>query len=443
VKLNRLIVLSAMAAVLIGCAKKEEILQGQRFDIRTPLDQAVPTEDGISPSDEIVNRSEKIKLPKQQNLSSWTHRNGGADHALSHLALSTDLTHLWSASIGKGNDRKHRITSDPIIAGGLIFTLDSQSTVMAHSPIGAAVWERNLTPPSEKTDEATGGGLAYRDGVVYATTGFGIVTALNAADGAVIWEQKLGAAVTAPPMVTKTHVYVVSRDNRAWAILVKNGRVDWQQKSTTADAGLMGGASPASAGRTVILPFSSGEMIAALTGNGLRVWSTAVSGSRRGQARSNIGDISSDPVVTNGRVYAANQAGRMIAVDRRSGERLWTANEGSYSPVWPVGNAVFLVSDDAQLVRLDARDGSPVWAVDLPKYRKEKTHKGSFAHFGPVLAGGRLLVASGDGSLRSYDPESGALLSEMSIPGGAASHVAIVDGVLYILSQNGQLHAYR
>lgn len=440
---NRLILLPVMVALVFGCAKKEEILDGQRFDVRTPLEEAIPTEDGVSPSEEVVNRVVPIRLPKAQNLSSWTHRNSGADHSAPNLVLSANLTQIWAANIGTGSDRKHRITSDPIIAGGLIFTLDSESHVMAHTPVGAAVWSRDLTPATEKQGEATGGGLAYSDGVVYATTGFGILTALQASDGAVIWEQKLGAPITAAPTVSNGMVYVVSRDNQAWAIKTKTGRIDWQQQSTAEDAGLIGGASPAMAGRTVILPFSSGELVAALTGNGLRVWSVAVSGSRRGQARSNIGDITSDPVVTSSRVYAANQSGRLIAADRRTGERLWTANEGSYSPVWPVDNSVFLVSDASKLVRLDARTGEAFWSVDLPLYVRDKTRRTSYVHFGPILAGGRLIVASGDGNLRSFDPESGDLLSEVPIPGGAASQPAVVDGVLYVLTLKGQLLAYR
>lgn len=444
-KLNQSIFLALIVPLLFACSKKELILEGERFDVRTPLEQSFPSVDGTVNPDQsaVVNRSVKIKLPKQINKSSWTHRNGGAGHSLGHLSLGRDLTRLWSVNIGSGNDRKHRLTSDPIVAAGKIFTLDAQSRVMAHTPIGAAVWVRDLTPASDKPGEASGGGLAYADGVVYATSGFGEVSALDASDGRLIWSHKLDAPVTSAPTVIKDRVYVVSRDNRAWALKTKNGRIDWQQQSTRADAGLVGGASPAAAGRSVILPFSSGEMISALTRNGLRVWSVAVSGSRRGQARSNLGDISSDPVVTKSRVYAANQSGRVTAVARRDGKRLWTANEGAYSPVWPVDNSVFLVSDAGQLVRLDARSGEAFWAVDLPKYKKDKTRKDSFAHFGPILAGGRLIVVSSDGGLRSFDPVSGDLLSVVDIPSGAASQPAIVDGVLYVLSQNGQLHAFK
>jgi outer membrane protein assembly factor BamB len=443
VQFLRSVCLLTLVLASVGCAKREEILEGQRFDVRTPLDEAIPTEDGQTVDVVQENRAVPIKLPKTQNYSAWTHRNGGPDHALGHPALAASLTHLWSASIGRGNDRKHRITSDPIVAGGQIFTLDSQARVTAFSQIGAPNWVVDLTPASDRDDEATGGGLAYADGVIYATTGFGRLHALDAATGREIWVQKLSAPVTAAPMVYKDLVYVVSRDNKAWAISTKNGRIDWSQQSTEADAGLIGGASPAIGGGMVYLPFSSGEVVAAMTRNGLRVWSVAVSGSRRGQARSNIGDITGDPVVTGARVYASNQSGRTVAISRRDGERLWTATEGAYNPVWPVDNSVFLVSDASQLVRLDARTGEVIWAVDLPLYRKEKTHRDSFAHFGPVLAGGRLIVASSDGEMRSYDPVNGDLLGSVSIPSGAASQPAIVDGVLYVLSQNGQLHAYR
>ncbi len=444
-RLNQTISLAVITSLLFACAKKEEILEGERFDVRTPLNQAYPGDELATEeaAEAVVNRSEKIRLPKQSNKSSWTHRNGGVSHDLGHLKLGTDLTRLWSVNIGSGNDRKHRITSDPIVAAGKIFTLDSQSRVIAFTPIGVASWVRDLTPPSDKSDEATGGGLAYDDGVLYATSGFGEVTAMDASDGSVLWQHKLNAPVSAAPTIFKGRVYVVSRDNRAWSLKAKNGRIDWQQQSTVADAGLIGGASPTISGKNVILPFSSGEMVAAQTRNGLRVWSVAVSGSRRGQARSNIGDISSDPVVTKSRVYAANQSGRLTAVARKDGERIWTANEGSYSPVLPIDNSVFLVTDASKLVRLDAKNGETIWSVDLPLYKREKTRKDSFAHFGPVLAGGRLIVASSDGGLRSFNPFSGELLSVIDIPSGAASQPAIVDGVLYILSQNGQLHAYK
>ena len=65
------------------------------------------------------------------------------------------------------------------------------------------------------------------------------------------------------------------------------------------------------------------------------------------------------------------------------------------------------------------------------------------AHFGPVLAGGRLIVASSDGLIRAFDPASGALAGSVELPGGAASAPAVAGGVLYVVTKDGKLRAFR
>lgn len=446
VSTSRLLISASMAAVLIlsACAKKEEILEGQRFDVRTPLNEAIPDAEITSEAAAVKeNRALPIRLSKMTNKSSWPQRGGGVDHNPGHLSLASSLTRVWSADIGAGNSTRNQLSSEPVVAGGLIFTMDADTRVSAFSPAGAPVWTADLTPANDRSDDVSGGAIAFDSGVIYAGTGFGELVALNAKDGAVLWRQKLNAPVSAAPTIANGVVYVISRDNKAWAIKASDGRIVWQQQSTTVAAGILGGASPAIAGRYVILPFSSGEVVAAFSKNGLRVWSVAVSGSRRGEGRSNIADITGDPVVTGSRIYAANQAGRLTAMTRRDGERIWTATEGSLSPVVPMDNSVFLVSDHDQLIRLDARNGDVIWATELPRYGKAKKRRNAITHFGPLLAGGRLIVASSDGLLRSFDPVSGALLSSVDIPGGAASQPVIADNVLYVLSQKGQLHAFK
>ena len=121
------------------------------------------------------------------------------------------------------------------------------------------------------------------------------------------------------------------------------------------------------------------------------------------------------------------------------------APEGAMGPVVPVGGSVFLVNDEAQLVRLDAATGEKIWAVEMPYFTKDKAkkRKAIYPHFGPVLAGGRLVVAGGDGTLRLFSPTDGALVGSVDIPGGAATQPALAGGTLYVVSGKGQLHAFR
>jgi outer membrane protein assembly factor BamB len=160
---------------------------------------------------------------------------------------------------------------------------------------------------------------------------------------------------------------------------------------------------------------------------------------------SSISDVTSPPVISGDKVFVGNQSGRLAALSLGSGERIWTASEGAITPVWPAGGSIFVISDLNELLRLDASDGSRIWGAPLPNFVKDKPRKQSevFGHHGPVIAGGRVLVASSDGMLRSFDPTSGALTATTEIPGGATTAPVVAGGTLYVVSRKGKLLAFR
>lgn len=418
--------------LLAACGDNDVILPGERFDIR---DQP-----------EIVNRALPINLPQAQTNAAWTHRNGSPTHSIAHLALGATLSPLFVTDIGDGDSRSARITSHPVVSNGVIFTLDARATVMATNADGSPLWSRDLTPRRDNAGDASGGGVSVGNGQVYVTTGFGEITALNAATGNTIWVQDLDAPANAAPTLRGDLVYVVARDSTAWALDTSNGRIRWQQSGSPSTANFGGGASPATSGEFVVFPFPSGEVLATYPRGGITRWSTVISGDRLGSASGVINDIAADPVISGNRVYIGNFGGRTVAMNLQEGTRLWTASEGAVSPVWPVDNAVYLINDINQLVRLDAETGEPIWRSDLPRFEDDtrtRRQKRVFTHYGPVLAGGRLIVTSSDGLIRQFDPTSGALLGEIALPGGAASGPVIANQTLYVLSKTGQLHAFR
>ncbi|MFN4158457.1 MAG: PQQ-binding-like beta-propeller repeat protein [Gemmobacter sp.] len=439
--------LVAVLAGLVACAPRKVILTGERFDPRAPLEASIPVEGQPAPVDttnQIVNRAEPISLPAMTTPADWTHRGGNVRHLSPHVTLSAAPQRVWSANIGAGNSRRNRITAQPVVGGGRVFAGDAGARVSAVSLEGAALWSVDLTPPGDSS-QVSGGGLAYGDGRLFATTGFGELVALDPASGAIQWRQKLGSPATGAPAVEGGVVYVVARDSSAWAVRADNGRVVWQLPGTPSATGMIGAAAPAVAGNVVYLPFASGEVTAALRDGGVRQWSATVAGQRRGRGYTGISEITGDPVVAGSTTYIGNQSGRTVAISSATGERLWTAKEGAYGPVLPVGNAVFLVSDEARLVRLNAGTGETVWSVAMPYYTtdRERRRQAITAHFGPLLAGGRLVVASGDGVVRLFNPVDGALVGTVDVPGGAAAAPAFARGLMFVPGRNGQLHAFR
>jgi outer membrane protein assembly factor BamB len=317
--------------------------------------------------------------------------------------------------------------------------------VTAHSTTGAALWQRDLTPASDRSSDASGGGLAAGAGQLFVSSGFGTLTALNPEDGAVLWSQDLDASGAGAPTVYGNLVYLVSRDNTAWALDVKTGRIEWTVSGTPSTANLVGGAAPAVNDRLAFFPFSTDEVTGVFRKGGVQLWNAPVSGQRAGRVYARISDISGDPVIAGNRVYVGNQSGRVVALDAANGERIWTARDGALGPVWPVGGSLFIVNDLGQLVRLNARNGARIWAVDLPlrKERRFGRARSVYAHYGPILAGGRIFVGSSDGVLRAFDPRSGALVEQIEVPGGVATSPIVAGGTLYVVSGRGKLHAFR
>jgi len=460
---GRLLVGAAILAALAACGPREEILPGERYGLRETReaaadfaeraeDRQVALEEPPQPPSRVPIRGfsvtgepRAITLPAQRTNDAWTHVNGTPQHRIVHPALAGEIGRVWSAEIGRAGTRRVRATADPVVGGGRIYTMSAFSEVQATGAGGQAAWRRDLTPATESPGQASGGGLAYDDGRLYVTTGYGTLFVLDAASGATLWRQDLGAVPNSAPTVAPGFVYLTTRDARAWALDRETGRILWQIESTETGSVVIDGAAPALTDRAVIFPFGSGDVIAALRQGGRRLWSSIVTGRRVGETYAEVGDITADPVVDGGRVYVGTPTGRLAALDATTGERIWTATEGSNSAVWPTGGAVFLTTDKGEVARLDAGSGEVVWTAALPYYREERVsaRRGVFAHYGPVLAGGRLIVVSSDGLLRQIDPASGALLAQTELGAPAAGDPVVANRTLYVVTEDGRLHAFR
>ncbi|MEM9850991.1 MAG: PQQ-binding-like beta-propeller repeat protein, partial [Pseudomonadota bacterium] len=242
-----------LALALAACGQREPNLQGERLDIRAPLDGEAPAEPEV--------RADRLAIPAPAVNAAWTHRNGSAEHTLRHPALNSTLTRVWGANIGTGNSRKLQITGDPIVAGGRVFAMDASAGVRAFTPAGDPVWTADLTPPNERNGEVSGGGLAFGSGILAATTGHGDVFVLDPATGDVRWRHRMPGSISVPPVITGDVVVAVGRDNTAMGLDLENGRILWQQLSPGDIAGVAGAGAPAAKGNLVVIPYASSEII--------------------------------------------------------------------------------------------------------------------------------------------------------------------------------------
>ena len=386
---------------------------------------------------------EEILLPAPSINPDWPGAGGYANHAMHHIEVADAPKRVWSADVGSGASRDERIVAQPIVADGRIYAMDATSRVSAFdAQTGERRWRVDLTPKDE--DEGhIGGGLAFEQGTLFVATGFAQVVALNAATGAQIWRQTLSAPVRAAPTARGGRLFVITVDNKFHAFNGFDGSTLWTHSGISETASLLGGASPAVDQDVVVVPYSSGELVALKVENGRQLWAYSLAVTRRTDVVSALSDIRGQPVIDRGRVFAVSHGTQMVAIDLRSGRRLWDKAIGSAESPWVAGNYIFLVTNTGALAALGREDGRIHWITQLPQYENEQKRTKPIVWTGPLLASDRLIVAGSQGRALAVSPYSGEILGQVEMPDGVSIAPVAANGSIYFLANNAKLVAYR
>lgn len=408
------------------------VLPGERISVLQLQKELVPRDDLSFPP-----------LAEAWTNQFWPQTGGYPNHAMGHLALGDKPERAWRVSIGKGGSRRTPLTVAPIVAEGLVFTLDTAGSVSAFDlASGKRKWEQSVVPRGEEDTGAVGGGLAYASGRLFVTNGYKNVSAVDPATGSLVWRADVPAPARAAPTVMDDRVYVMTLDSRLIVLSVTDGAPIWNYTGVSADTNLLGSASPAADSTIVVLPVSSGEVYGLRPENGRVVWQDNLSAVRRLGSLSSITDIRALPVIDQGVVYAVSYSGRMVALNQVTGERLWQREVGSAETPWAAGDVVYLVSSEQQLVALSRRTGDVFWMTQLQRKAKRDKEE-NIVWSGPVLAGGRLIAVSSDGQMAEFNAIDGKELRRQKLSSDATIAPVVASGTLLVLTDDGDLTAYR
>ncbi len=415
-------------------AEKEKRLPGERRD-------AVKAE-GLTVDEQVAGSP--VSIPAAQDIGDWSQPGGNAANAPGNAAVGSGAS-TWAAAVTRV-ERKGRLSSRPIVYRGLVIVMDQMANVSAYSLNGGGRgWTVALKP--KKEDSPTfNGGVAAEGGFVIAATGYGTVAGISANDGGVLWSIELGAPARSAPTIANGKAYVVSADNIIYAIAIDSGEIVWSYSGIGSSAGVLGNASPAVVGGDVIVPYSSGEILAFDAEKGEPKWLDALTGANRFTAVSGLTDVAASPVVYDGAVYAVSVSGRMIAVSLRDGNRLWAQNVASAHTPAIAGNSIFVATLNGDVVALDRKTGSVRWVTDLtpPSTDKKKKKKNDvFSLAGPLLAGGQLWVGTSDGRMVVLDPSSGSVVSTQTVGNPIYINPIAAGGRILVLDNSGKLTAYN
>ena len=442
IKVSARICLAAAALFTLAACDSLDFL-GASDDAPLPGERipVLAGQDRLQPSARVADLD--IRLPRPLVNVEWPQQGGFANHAMHHLALSEAPVEIWSRNFGSGADDDEPLLSGPVVAEGMVFTMDTDAVVTAsRAEDGAVVWQSDIELP-EEDDGNWGGGVAYDLGRVYAGTGFAQVVALDAKTGNVLWRTPVSAPMRAAPTAFGGQVYAITKDNQLFAINADSGEVVWTHTGIEETAGLLGSASPAVDGDIVIVPYSSGEIFALRAENGRQLWSDNLAAIRRADAVSALADIRGRPVVDRGRVYAISHSGRMVAIDLASGRRIWETEVGGVNQPWIAGRFLYVVTTEGDVVALVADNGLVKWVSSLGRYEDPEDRTNLVNWHGPVLASDRLIVTGSHGIAVAMSPYTGDVIGRIEMPDDVSLSPAIANETLYFQTDDARVTAFR
>jgi outer membrane protein assembly factor BamB len=416
---------------------EEKPLPGERISI-------LDLQKNLQP-DGSTDASSFIEIPALTNNKEWPQAGGYPHHAMQNLALgeADQLELIWRTDIGGGSNDGLPLITRPVVAEGKIFTLDTKSKVRAfHDQTGKELWSSSIRDLKED-DAVIGGGISYAGGVLFATSGYNEVLAINPADGEIYWRTRISGATRAAPTIKNSRVFVTTLNNNIIALNGASGKILWEHEGVGEMTGLLGAASPAADNNLVVAALSSGDLVALRVENGSVAWEDSLSNSLRLGAMAGLSDIRGLPVIAGDVVFAVSFGGKMVAIDKRTGSRIWVREISSAETPWIAGNTIYVLTTDNNLLALNAVSGDVLWVKSVPKYKDAKDRKGLLTWTGPIMAGGRLLLVNNIGDVAEFNPKNGAITASWRTKKTINLTPIVANGALYMLADDATLLAYR
>jgi outer membrane protein assembly factor BamB len=430
------LLLPSLALALGGCSwfdwltdEAKKPIQGHREPVLSPVR-------GLQ-----IDAVEGITLPPVETNPDWAQPHRDVAHVGGNLAGG--FTKAWSADIGKGGDYRTRLTAEPIIADGRVFTMDSDGRVAAwDAGNGHQFWSQS-TKPKHNRSSSIGGGIAVVGGRVYAATGRAEVVVLDAGSGDVVWRKPLSSPARSAPTVVDKSLYVCTIDQTLVAMGIAGGEPLWVYQATKADAGILASASPAFSGGLVVAGFESGDLAAVHADTGILAWSDNLGSLKGSTSLLEFATVRGAPVIEDNIVYAIGFGGLMAALDLRTGRRVWERDIAGGNTPWLAGDTLFVITTEQRAAAVAKEDGSVHWVTNLPRFTNPKRTKGLITWAGPVLIGGKLVAVSSDQHMSVMDPIDGKIVSTTELDEAVSLAPIVAQGMVLILDDDATLTAYK
>lgn len=339
------------------------------------------------------------------------------------------LATVWSRNTGKGVAAGRYEKLLPAVSGERVFVTDAEGTVSAFArKDGTPLWRQKL-------NVRVGAGVTVGSGLVLLGTLNGEVIALSEEDGRRLWKTRVSSEVLATPVTDGTFVIVKTIDDKLTALDSKTGAVRWVQATLQPALTLRGSSSPVISREAVFSGYTGGDTRAFRLKDGLPLWSARVAIPKGSTELERMVDIDGAPLIVGDSVFVVSYQGNVVNLDLFSGQVRWTKEISSYQSMAEGFGSLYLIDQDSLISSLDQRSGSANWRQEALQYRL-LTAPATFSNY--------VIVADYQGYLHLLSQVDGNLAGRFRAGSAAIRTAPVVDNdMLFVLNEKGQLMALK
>ncbi len=334
----------------------------------------------------------------------WSTKvSGGQGDYFHQFRLQQDAIHIYAASY-KG--RVFKISKDK----------------------GKKVWKVDL-------DERLTSGVEVDDRRVYVAGFDGSLIALDKLTGEQLWTFEFRSELVSVPVSDNQAVYAHTSNGDVYAVDANTGEQLWRATTNIPALSLRGNASPVLIPQLVIVGSANGKLVLIRRDNGQIVAEPKVATPEGETEVERMVDVDGRPKFIEGLLYAVSFQGRLVALDMKAGQEVWSTKASSFQDLEVGFDSVYIASDDSLVIAHNINSGEMKWIQEGLLRRRVSP---------PVAFSSYLIVSDFEGYIHILSQLDGHFVARKKISGSGVKSPALVDGkTFYVVANNGRLKAYQ
>ena len=329
----------------------------------------------------------------------------------------------WHATVPNAG----KTTLFPVLVGNTVWAAGANGQIAGFDAAKGTAMARF------DTKELLAAGVAASAAMIAVSTLKGELQAYDIS-GKQRWKVQVPGEMLAPAVIEGDQVIVRVGDGAVHSYDAASGKRRWVYQRSAPPLSVRAHAGRLVDRGTVYAGFAGGRLVALSSVGGSVLWDSVVSLPKGTTELERVSDITSAPVVDDGRACAATYQGRTGCFEAARGGSVWARDISSFNGLAADFRNIYVTDDKNVVMALDKSTGGTLWRQDRLAGRSLTR---------PLAFGRYIIVGDFQGYVHLLSRDDGAMMARIATDGSAISAAPIALDIRSVLVQtrNGGIYA--